>query len=90
MTEYTVRLSSKGQLTLPAEVRRRLHLDTGDKLRFILHDDGTLELTRPPYTSIDDLVGSAGRLSEPRPWQEVRDIAREDHVAALMERKLRP
>ena len=90
MTEYTVRLSSKGQLTLPAEVRRRLRLDTGDKLRVILHDDGTLELKKPPYASVDDVAGSAGRLSEPRPWHEVRDTAREDHVAALVERKLRP
>lgn len=90
MTKYTVRLSSKGQLALPADVRRRLHLDTGDKLRFILHDDGTLQLKKPAYASVDDVAGSAGRLAEPRPWQEVHDIAREDRVAALVGRKLRP
>ena len=87
MTEYPITMSSKGQLTLPAEVRRRLQLDKGDKLRFIMHDDGTLELKKPVYSSIDDVVGSAGRLEEPHPWHEVREIAREDHVAALVRRK---
>ncbi|HEX5502259.1 MAG TPA: AbrB/MazE/SpoVT family DNA-binding domain-containing protein [Thermomicrobiales bacterium] len=89
-TEFTVTLSSKGQLTLPAEVRRRAHLDTGDRLRLTLRDDGTLELTKPTYAGVDDIVGVAGSLDEPRPWHEVREIAREERAAEVARRKVRP
>ncbi len=62
-SEYTVTLSSKGQLTLPAEVRRRLQLDIGDKLRLTLRDS-----TAPPleHQNVDatDVVGRAGKLRE--------------------------
>ncbi len=33
-------LTSKGQTTIPRDVRRHLGLKPGDKLRFILEDDG--------------------------------------------------
>jgi AbrB family looped-hinge helix DNA binding protein len=33
-------LTSKGQTTIPRDVRRHLGLKPGDKLRFVLDDDG--------------------------------------------------
>ncbi len=86
-SEYTVTLSSKGQLTLPTAVRRRLQLDAGDKLRLTLRDDGTLELQKPPYATVDDVVGRAGKLRELRPWHEMRELAREDHVAEVLRKQ---
>lgn len=44
-------LTVKGQLTLPKPVRERLDLHAGDKLDFIIKDDGLLEvvpLKQPP------------------------------------------
>lgn len=44
-------LTSKGQLTLPKAVRTKMDLQPGDKLDFVLLDNGTLEvvpLKQPP------------------------------------------
>jgi antitoxin PrlF len=35
-------LTSKGQVTIPKEMRDRLHLAPGDKVKFFLQPDGTL------------------------------------------------
>lgn len=43
------KLTSKGQLTLPKALRDRLHLREGDKVEFLVHDDGRVELI--PVTS---------------------------------------
>jgi AbrB family looped-hinge helix DNA binding protein len=37
-------LTSKGQVTLPKQIRERLRLRAGDKLEFILRDDGRIEV----------------------------------------------
>lgn len=55
--EYAVILSSKGQLTLPVEVRRTLELERGARLRLIVRDDGAVELAKPRFQRIADLAG---------------------------------
>ena len=40
----TSTVTSKGQITLPAEIRKRLNLQPGDKLDFIVREDGTIEV----------------------------------------------
>jgi antitoxin PrlF len=35
-------MSSKGQLTIPLEIRKRLGLDTGDRVEFVVEDDRTV------------------------------------------------
>jgi AbrB family looped-hinge helix DNA binding protein len=42
----TITVSSKGQVTLPAEARRRLGIHTGTKLEVIVKDDDRLEIVR--------------------------------------------
>ncbi len=37
-------LTAKGQVTLPKPVREQLDLHSGDKLDFVLRDDGLLEV----------------------------------------------
>lgn len=38
----SAKLTSKGQITVPIEVRKALGLRTGDRLAFHLHEDGTV------------------------------------------------
>ena len=38
----SAKLTSKGQITIPKEVRKALGLHTGDRLAFRVHDDGTV------------------------------------------------
>lgn len=47
-------LSSKGQLTIPKEIRESLKLHTGDKLEIVLTDTGEA-LLRPVSKKVDDI-----------------------------------
>jgi AbrB family looped-hinge helix DNA binding protein len=51
-------LTSKGQLTLPKPVRDVLSLQAGDRLDFIIRDDGTLEVVplKQPATKLRGLL----------------------------------
>ena len=51
-------ITSKGQITLPKLIRDRLKLHIGDKLDFIVRDDGHLEVI-PIKGSITELKGMA-------------------------------
>ena len=55
-------LTSKSQLTLPAEVRRRMNLGPGDQLEFRVHDQGWMEVhpvrrSRRPLMELRGLLG---------------------------------
>lgn len=54
-------LTSKGQLTIPAEVRRKLRLKAGDKVRFEDAEDGSVRLVRKTG-SIEGAKGMFGPL----------------------------
>jgi antitoxin PrlF len=82
MKEIISTLTSKGQVTIPIEVRRRLGVDQGDKLSFLLADDGRIELKTTQYLDIASLAGAAGTLQEPRTWAEMKSIAHEDRAQA--------
>jgi antitoxin PrlF len=40
----SAKLTSKGQITIPKEVRKALGVHTGDRLAFRLHEDGTVQV----------------------------------------------
>lgn len=51
-------MTSKGQVTVPVEIRRRLGLRPGDKVRF--EDDGsTVRVVRQNMLSLDEIFASA-------------------------------
>jgi antitoxin PrlF len=52
----SAKLTSKGQITIPLEVRRALRLRTGDRLAFRVRDDRTVMVT-PERGSLDSLRG---------------------------------
>jgi antitoxin PrlF len=52
----TATVSSKGQVTLPVEARRRLGIRAGTRLEFIVRDDDRLEVIRVGG-SVRDLNG---------------------------------
>lgn len=45
-----VRLRPKGQVTLPGEIRRALHVGEGDEIEFTVHEDGII--TARGYVSV--------------------------------------
>lgn len=46
----------KGQVTIPKEVRDALQIGAGDKVAFMVREDGVVEL-RPATVDLKDLVG---------------------------------
>lgn len=49
-------ITSKGQITLPKDLRKKLHLGYGDKVDFFVREDGRAEMI-PIKTSLRDLKG---------------------------------
>jgi antitoxin PrlF len=55
------KLTSKGQVTIPLEVRERLGLQTGDRLLFVVSEEGRVQLAKVQHHTLDDVVGLLGR-----------------------------
>ena len=77
MQEFIARIASKGRITIPAEVRRYFGLATGDKVVFIIGDDG-VRIEAQRYPNVAALKGAANSLEKPFSWQEIQKIAYED------------
>ena len=72
----TTRLSSKGQVVIPEEIRRRLHLDTG--AQFVVVGEGdvvVLKAIKPPSMEpFVDLVKTARKAAR-KAGMKRRDVA---------------
>ena len=64
------KISSKGQVTIPAEVRKKLHLATGDTLAWETEEDGRIWVRRLEPLDLDYLAAVSGTLSE---WNSPED-----------------
>lgn len=50
------KLSEKGQLTLPIDVRKKLNLNSGDKVLFIETEDGKLVIDKADNVALKDIT----------------------------------
>ena len=78
MKEFISTITSKGQVTIPAEIRKYLGLKTNDKIAFMIDSEGIVRLRVLRYPDIASLRGAAGTLNKPLSWQEIEEIAQED------------
>lgn len=65
-------LTSKGQITLPKEVREHFHLGAGDRLEFVIGSGGEVHV-HPVAGSYQDLKGMLRRRGRPAPSDEALD-----------------
>ena len=82
MREFISTIKSKGQVTIPAEIRRYLGIKANAKVVFVIDEEGTVQLKGPRYPDIASLRGAAGSLNKPLSWQEMQKIAHEDRLKA--------
>ena len=68
----TAALSSKGQITNPIEVRKKLGLKTGDRIGFIENENGEFVL-KPKTGSIMNLKGIIKWTGKPVTIQEMNE-----------------
>jgi antitoxin PrlF len=57
----TAKLTSKGQVTIPKEIREKLRLKTGDRVLFTVDDSGAVHL-RAQNRSLVDRIGFMKQL----------------------------
>lgn len=60
----TAVITSKGQVTIPVDVRRRLGLDSGDRIEFVELETGGFAI-RTAIGDVRSLKGLLGKPSEP-------------------------
>ncbi|HLQ28339.1 MAG TPA: type II toxin-antitoxin system PrlF family antitoxin [Ktedonobacteraceae bacterium] len=85
MKKIIATITSKGRVTIPAEVRQYLGLKTNDKVAFVIESEGEVRLRVPPYRDIASLRGAAGRLNKALNWKQMQEIAHEDRLKAKYE-----
>ena len=68
---YEATVTDKGQVTVPKEIRARLGLRAGGRLRFVLEDD-RIVLQRPNAT-IADLIGILGKPPRRLTLEQIRE-----------------
>jgi antitoxin PrlF len=76
----TATVTSKGQITIPLEVRTKLGIRTGTKVHFVETADGSFDFV-PATGSILDLYGVLEDDAEPPMTLDQMDQAIADHVA---------
>jgi AbrB family looped-hinge helix DNA binding protein len=69
----TARVTSKGQITIPADVRRALKIDQGDDLAFEVTSDRSVHLKVLKRRRLSDLYGSLPATRSFPGKEEVRE-----------------
>ncbi len=79
-------VTSKGQITIPAEVRRTLGLKAGSRVDFVRVDDGVYVFV-PAVGSITSLEGVIRAPSAPVTLEEMDDAVADAIVESITERR---
>lgn len=74
VVKATSRLSSRGQVVIPIEIRKALGLTEGDDLTFILNKDGEIKVEVVKKQHVSELLGI---LKTNKPFQPVDEIRKE-------------
>lgn len=82
LKEVVSKVTRKGQVTIPVEIRRYLGVNINDKVAFVVGTQGEVKVSNVRYPDVSSLRGAAGALKKSKTWNEVRRIAREDRIDA--------
>ncbi len=63
-------ITSKGQITIPKDIRNRLGLETGDKVSFLIDDNGVVNFV--PMTK--DITTIKGMITKPKKPVSLEDM----------------
>ena len=80
--EYVGTPTEKGQVTVPAAVRRRLGIKPRDKVVFRIVGD-RVELA-PSSLSLAETFGAVKPRQQPEDFKELRDLALDDHAQKVI------
>jgi antitoxin PrlF len=78
----TAAVTSKGQITIPVEVRQKLHLQAGDRVTFIENEDGDFVL-KAKTGSLASLKGCVKWTGKPVTIEEMNETIRKGWAGEL-------
>lgn len=78
MKRYTSSVSPKGQITLPAEVRRRLKLKPKDQVAIEVEGDEIR--IKPLVTGLEASYMAVPALKKPMTWKELREAVADERA----------
>jgi antitoxin PrlF len=81
--EYVRTVTSKGQVTIPAEIRRLLEVSPGDQVLFRV-TESSVEL-QPATMTLEDTFGAVPPLRRPEDLAALRETAIEEHAQKVVE-----
>lgn len=76
MREYVTTITGRGQVTLPAEIRRLLGAKPRDQVAFRV--EGAEIRIVPVELTLEEVFGSVEPLRRPEDWEERSRIAKEE------------
>ena len=77
------RMTSKGQITVPKDVRLKLNLKPGDRVLFIVEDDGAVRI-RAVNKDISSLIGILPRPKRAATIEEIEEAIQRAAVASAL------
>ncbi len=80
MTTEFATVTGRGQVTIPARIRRRLGLKVGSRVTFEVDADGRTWL-RAEARTVDDLYASVPPLTRPEDFEHHGQVAWEEAAA---------
>jgi antitoxin PrlF len=75
-------VTRKGQITIPADIRRKLGIKVGDKIALTVEED-RMSLTPATFT-LESAYGSVEPTQRPEDFAEITCQAKEEKVARVM------
>jgi AbrB family looped-hinge helix DNA binding protein len=78
MREYVTTVTQRGQVTIPADVRRLLNAKPRSKIAFRV-ENSTVRLMPVEFT-VEQVLGSVTPLQQPEDLEELSRIAKEEKV----------
>ena len=77
------RMTSKGQITVPRDVRLKLNLKPGDRVLFIVEEDGAVRM-RALNKDISSLIGILPRPKRAATIEEIEESIQRAAVASAL------
>ena len=84
MKEFVATVTQRGQVTVPAAIRRLLGTKTGDKLAFQV-EDGQVRIEKASMT-LREAFASVKPAAPPEEFKRIEREAKEEHVARQLEK----
>jgi antitoxin PrlF len=88
MQQIITTITQRGQVTIPAEVRRRLGLGPRDKVAFEIEDD-KVRLVPVTFT-LESAYGSVEPTHRPEDFEAIARSARAERIARKVQQLERP